>query len=164
MGIIDEDRQWSAVCKRGHVLSDYLDHPDQGGVPNFCPHCGAPVGTRCESCNAPLPGGYRGVLVAAAKTPHPFCFQCGAPHRWATREQRVRHLQNLLEFDDLDDATQLTVIEELAVLAAPVDEVNDDERARAGERLRGLAPRLWEAGMPVIQTVLTEAAKRQLGL
>ncbi len=75
----------------------------------------------------------------------------------------MRHLQNLLEFEDLDEATQLTVIEELAVLAAPVDQVNDDERARAGERLRGLAPRLWR-GIPVIQTVLTEAAKRQLGL
>ena len=103
-------------------------------------------------------------MVGFAGDPDPFCFQCGAPHRWSTREQRVRHLENLLEFDDLDDATQLTVIEELAVLAAPVDEVSDDDRARAGERLRGLAPRLWEAGMPVIQTVLTEAAKRQLGL
>jgi len=164
MSVLDQDRQWSAVCRRGHVLADHLDHPDQGGVPKFCSACGAPVITHCEACSAPLLGGYRGVIVAATKHPKPFCFNCGAPHGWATREQRVRHLENLLEFDDLDEASQLTVIEELAVLAAPADQVDDDTRVRAGERVRNLAPKLWETGRPVIQSVLTEAANKSLGL
>ena len=59
---------------------------------------------------------------------------------------------------------QLTIIEQLAVLAAPVDEATDEERVEAGKRLRRLAPRMWEAGLPILQTVLTEAAKRKLGL
>jgi hypothetical protein len=105
VGLINSDREWSAVCKRGHVISDHLKHPDQPGVPRFCKTCGAPVITRCESCSAALMGGYAGVIVAMAKEPDPFCYQCGAPHRWATREQRVSHLQNLLEFEDLDDSS-----------------------------------------------------------
>jgi hypothetical protein len=104
------------------------------------------------------------VLVVAVPTADPFCFQCGHPHRWATRKQRVTHLENLLEFEDLDEATQLAVVESLAVLAAPVDELGDDEQVRAGERVRQLAPRLWEIGQPVIASVLTEVAKRRLGL
>jgi hypothetical protein len=73
-------------------------------------------------------------------------------------------LENLLEFEDLDEATQLTVVEELAVLAAPTSDVADERRVRAGERIRAMAPRLWQVGSPVLQTVLTEAVKRQLGL
>lgn len=158
-----EDRLWSAVCRRGHVITSRLGHPDESGVPRFCHSCGAPVTTRCARCDAPLLGGMRRV-VAAAKAPKPFCFNCGGPHPWATREQRVNHLENLLEFQELEEATQLTIIEQLAVLAAPVDETSDEEQVEAGSRLRGLAPRLWDAGLPVLQTVLTEAAKKTLGL
>ena len=133
-------------------------------MPKFCPACGAPVITRCESCDAPLPGGYRGVLVAAIRAPDPFCYECGAPHRWTSREQRIRHLQNLLEFEDLDEATQLAVIEQLAVLTKPVDEVEDEAQVTAAERIRKLAPSFWKTAAPVLQTVLSEAAKRALGL
>ena len=69
-----------------------------------------------------------------------------------------------MEFEDLDEATQLTVIEDLAVLSAPVDEGDDDDRTNAAERVQRLAPTLWQAGLPVIQSVLTEAVKRRLGL
>ncbi|MCA1683014.1 MAG: DUF2321 domain-containing protein [Actinobacteria bacterium] len=164
MTMMDDDQLWSAVCRRGHVMTDYLEHPDIQGVAKFCRSCGAPVATRCERCKAPLPGGYRGVLVAAASSPDPFCFNCGGPHPWATREQRVQHLENLLEFQELEEATQLTIIEQLAVLAAPVDEASDEERVEAGGRLMRVAPKLWDASLPVLQTLLTEAAKRKLGL
>lgn len=164
MTMMDDDQLWSAVCRRGHVMTDYLEHPDLSGVAKFCRTCGAPVATRCERCKAPLPGGYRGVLVAAAASADSFCFNCGGPHPWASREDRTRHLENLLEFQELDEPTQLTIIEQLAVLAAPVDEATDEDRIEAGSRLRRLAPRMWEASLPVLQTLLTEAAKRRLGL
>jgi hypothetical protein len=35
---------------------------------------------------------------------------------------------------------------------------------RAGQRIRHLAPKAWEAALPVLQSVLTAEAKRQLGL
>jgi hypothetical protein len=77
----------------------------------------------------------------------------------------VGKLYNLLDFEDLDEAERLTVIEHIAVLTQPVDgDTSDEQRVRAGERLRRLAPQLWEAGLPIIQGLLTSAAKQQLGL
>jgi hypothetical protein len=96
--------------------------------------------------------------------PEPFCCECGAPHRWATRQQRIQHLENLLEFEELDEATQLAVIEQIAVLTKPVDEVEDTAQVTAAERIRKMAPSFWKSATPVLQTVLSEAAKRTLGL
>jgi hypothetical protein len=159
----DPDRLWSAVCKRGHVITDRLQTLNVPGIPKFCRQFGAPVITACESCSAALPGGYTNVIVAGPKAPDAFCFNCGAPHRWTSREQRIGHLQNLLEFEELDDATQLTIIEELTVLAAPVEEVPDERRVGAAERIRRLAPKLWETGLPVLQSVATAAVKAHFG-
>jgi hypothetical protein len=143
-------------------MTDRLEDPNVPGVPKFCRYCGAPVTTTCESCGATLPGGYRHV-VGPPDDPDPFCFSCGAPHGWATREQRVRHLQNLLEFEELDEATQLTIIEDIAVLAASVKGVPDESRVSAAERIRTLAPRLWDAALPVVQSVATAAVKAHFG-
>lgn len=158
------DRYWAAVCKRGHTITDSLDFLEMSNVPRFCADCGAPVVTQCESCSSPLLGGYRGSLSPELRPPDPFCYQCGAPHRWASREQRVGHLENLLEFEDLDEATQLAVIEQLAVLTKPVDEVEDAVQVTAADRIRKMAPSFWNSAVPVLQSVLSEAAKRTLGL
>ena len=96
--------------------------------------------------------------------PDSFCWHCGEPYSWAAREERVGKLYDLIDHEDLDEATLLTVREQIAVLSEPVDEVTDDDRVRAGQRLRNLAPKLWEAALPVLQSVLTAEAKRQLGL
>lgn len=162
MGSAD-DYYFSAVCKRGHTIDSLLSSPDDRDVSPFCGSCGAPVITRCEKCNAPLRGRSRHGYSMKWQ-PAPFCRQCGSPHRWASREQRITYLQNLLEFEDLDEAAQLAVIEQLAVLATPVDEVDEDQQAEAGDRLRKLAPKLWEAGLPIIQTVLSDTVKQRLGL
>lgn len=163
MAPIDTNRLWSAVYKRGHVQTESLAHPNQPGTPSFCPGCGALVITHCGRCGAALLGGHRGVVRMSSRPPKPFCHECGAAHRRATREQRIRQLENLLEFEDLEPATQLAVIEEIAVLAKPVDEDSDDSQVRAGERIKELAPSLWETGKPILQSLLTEAAKRRLG-
>jgi hypothetical protein len=96
--------------------------------------------------------------------PESFCWDCGKPYPWATREERIGKLYDEIDYEDLDEATLLTVREQIAVLSAPADEVTDDDRVRAGRRIRNLAPKLWEAGLPVLQSVLTAEAKRQLGL
>lgn len=49
---------------------------------------------------------------------------------WATREQLIRQLYNLLDFEDLDDAERLTVVEQIAVLSELVD--SDGRRPGAG--------------------------------
>jgi hypothetical protein len=75
----------------------------------------------------------------------------------------VGHLQNLLEFEELDEATQLTIIEDLAVLTAPVEDVPDESRVSAAERIRRLAPKLWDTALPVVQSVATAAVKAHYG-
>ena len=92
------------------------------------------------------------------------CWDCGHPYPWASREERVVKLYDKIDHEDLDEATLLTIREQIAVLSAPVDEATNDERVRAGRRMRDLAPKLWEAGLPILQSVLTAEAKRQLGL
>jgi hypothetical protein len=42
--------------------------------------------------------------------------------------------------------------------------VSDEQQIRAGERLRGLAPKMWEAALPILQSLLTAKAKEKLGL
>jgi hypothetical protein len=44
------------------------------------------------------------------------------------------------------------VVGQIAVLSEPVDEVTDDERVQAGQRMRSLAPKAWEAALPVLQS------------
>jgi hypothetical protein len=93
-----------------------------------------------------------------------FCWNCGEPHSWATREERVQKLYSLIDDEDLDEADRLTVVEQIALLSAPEDEVPDDRRLHAGEKIRQLAPKAWEAALPVLQGLLTAKLKRDLGL
>jgi hypothetical protein len=102
--------------------------------------------------------------LSGMRRPDSFCWECGKPYPWATREKRVGKLYDEIDHEDLDEATLLTVREQIAVLSAPVDEETDDDRVRAGQRIRDLAPRAWEAALPVLQSVLTAEAKRRLGL
>jgi len=156
------DHHYAASCRRGHVINRTMGA--QASAPSFCPSRGAPVVRNCGHCGPALPGSRKGVASPPRRRLAAFCFNCGGPHPWASREQRVRHLENLLEFQELEEVTQLTIIEQLAVLAATVDEATDEERVEAGTRLRRLAPRMWDAGLPILQTVLTGAAKRKPGL
>jgi hypothetical protein len=163
--VITPDRLYSAVCMRGHVITDSISPGESTGVPNFCRRCGAPVITTCSNCSAPILGGYAGMLVAAERRPDPFCWNCGEPYPWATREQRIGHLYNLIDFqDDLDKADRLTIIEQIAVLSKPEDEASDEQRVEAGSVIRRLAPKMWGAALPVLQTVLSAELRRQMGL
>jgi hypothetical protein len=66
--------------------------------------------------------------------PDSFCWDRSQPYPWASREERVVKLFDRIDHEDLDEATLLTVREEIAVLSAPVDEVTDDDRVRAGNK------------------------------
>jgi hypothetical protein len=183
------DRYCAAVCRNGHIIKDHLDPPPRpftsmgppvfvegsGGigaptpelprVPPRCGRCGARVLEACRSCDAPILGAVRLYMQwAPMERPDSFCWRCGEPYPWATREERVGQLYDLVDDEDLDRADLLTVQEEIAVLSRPDDKVTDEERVRAGETIRRLAPKAWEVFLPVAQSLLTAEVKRRLGL
>ena len=42
-----------------------------------------------------------------------FCDGCGAAYPWATREERIYELENLLDEQDIDDADRVVVSDNL---------------------------------------------------
>jgi Uncharacterized protein conserved in bacteria (DUF2321) len=185
---IPSDRWLAAVCRSGHVIAQDLDRPPppprkaseppgwvEGSLsvgsseprvlPPYCGRCGRPVLRTCPSCDAFILGAYLSLPSSDLNLPESFCWECGKPYPWATREERIGKLYDEIDHEDLDEATLLTVSEQLAVLSAPVDDkVTDDDRVRAGRGLRDLAPKVWEAGLPIFQSLLTAEVKRRLGL
>jgi hypothetical protein len=183
--------QSAAVCKNGHLASTSIVNSDErlelterargsmawspgmpafgiGGtaeVDRFCAKCGTLVLTTCSNpdCRAPLPipnipGGQRGSS--------PFCTRCGEPHPWATREQRIGRLIDLLDSEEsLGEAERLHVVEAIAVLGEPEDKgSSEDDRVRAGERFRSMAPKAWRVAVPVLTALLTSELRVRLGL
>jgi hypothetical protein len=162
--VITVDRFCAAVCLNGHVLEDCLNPwpmPNLMGVPRFCDQCGTRVLRACETCGEPLLGAHK-LGLFFLRRPKPFCPDCGAAYPWATREERVGKLYDLIDHEDLDEATLLAVQEQIAVLSTPVGEETDERRGRALERLKGLVPRVYEATLPVLQNVATAEMKRRL--
>jgi hypothetical protein len=120
----------------------------------------------CRHCPARILGATGDSFFRRSKRrPEPFCWNCGKPYPWATREQRIGHLYNLINFQpNLDEADRLTITEQLAVLSKPPDEASDEQLVKAGSVIKRLAPKMWEAALPVLQTVLSAEIRRQLGL
>jgi len=184
-----DDRFCAAVCRNGHVIKDDLPRPSPStvaigmmgmgiiegsvgepspptwNVPRHCGQCGARVLQACRSCDAPILGAVRLYMQQVPlHRPESFCWECGQPYAWATREERIGKLYDEIDHEDLDEATLLTVREQIAVLSAPVDEETDERRGRALERLRDLVPKTYEAVLPVLQGLATAEMKRRLEL
>ncbi len=92
--------------------------------------------------------------------PQDFCSMCGHPGQWVSRRDRVLWLKDRLD-TDLDDATALELRELLDRLATM--DPNDDRATVAWEKLKRTAPKLWDFGKPVLQTVIGEGLKKYLG-
>lgn len=161
-----------AYCKRGHLASGTVISVKgrmdlNGPVDKFCAQCGAGVILGCSECSAPFPAP---AGFTTNMDPDPFCRQCGSPQSWTSREKRVLQLANLLEDENLDEATRLAATEAIAELAEPVtgDEASDseleDRQVAATGRLKSLAPGAWEFLSPVVQSLVTDAVKRRAGL
>jgi hypothetical protein len=163
-------RYSAAVCMRGHYRDTLLDASSPGEIihepretESFCSKCGAPVITACPKCSARILGSYAGVISAGPEEPEKFCFSCSAPYPWADRAALIMQLRNVLEFEPgLDDSTRLEISEQIAVLSG-TDE-DGKRRVKAGETLRKLAPKGWDAAQPILQTLISAELKKQLGL
>lgn len=174
----------AAVCKNGHIVSmDVIDPVGRvtqaesiysiGGtginrepaipLSAYCGKCGLGVMTACVACSAPIENHN---YLAGDRAPLAFCTGCGAPHPWATREERIARLIGLLDSEEsLTESERLEAVEAIAVLSEPEDEGEPTEdRVRAGERLRRIAPKMWSAASPVFTALFTAELKARLGL
>ena len=151
--------QHAAICRRGHVESTAIQFEPLPA--QRCGQCGAKVLFNCEECDAPLRGQTKDWPVTRYKRGE-FCWTCGSPFPWASRQARFHELENLLEDEDLEPAMLLQVRDELHALREA--ESDDQEAARRWSIVQRLAPGLIQGGGRIIETVATAAIKTQLGL
>jgi hypothetical protein len=154
----------AAICRRGHVIT--TNAKSSLNMPR-CSTCGAEVLTACPNCNNAIRGSYivPGVIgFGPDYTPPDFCGDCGNPFPWASRQARIYELMNLLDEEHLDPAAELAVREQLQALASA--DVDDEEQAGRWERVKRLAPSLWEksGAQQIITTLVLAEARAHLGL
>jgi hypothetical protein len=152
--------QPAAVCRRGHVQTGNVNFGEYG---EKCPTCGAKVIVQCESCGHRIRGRYHspGVIALGDEyRPPDFCDKCGGAHPWVSRQGRIYELQNRLEAEDLDPADELVVREQLDALMST--DLDDDEQRKRWERVKKMAPQLWESSQPLITTLVSAAVQGKL--
>jgi hypothetical protein len=154
----------AAVCRRGHVATSVISAEK---LSPKCARCGAVVITNCAPCGNRIRGRWiePGVInMGQTYAPPPFCDQCGSPHPWAGREARIYELQNLLDEEQLGPAEELVVHEQLTALLNP--ELDEKEQLKRWKRIREAAPDflLKTASQPIVVSLITGVARKELGL
>ena len=132
-----------------------------------CAECGAKILIECPTCGQGIRGRYivPGVVnLGQTYSPPDFCDSCGLPFPWAGRQARIYELQNLLDEEDLDDATALTVREQLQALMDP--DLDERQQAQHWKRIKEAAPGFLDkaATHPVVTSLLTAWLKKEVGL
>jgi hypothetical protein len=117
-------------------------------------------------CNARIRGRYftpNVISLGQTYSPPDFCDSCATPFPWAGRQARIYQLQNLLEEEQLETATELQVREQLDALLDP--ELDEKEQTRRWKRIKASAPGFLDraAAQPIVETLITAAIKSQLG-
>lgn len=152
----------AAVCRRGHPQTG--DLTKHGPSSSRCAECGATVLTSCPSCDARIRGVFESQysIQIAPYEPPPFCDNCGSPFPWADRQARIHQLENVLDEQELDEATRLVIMENLEVLRQP-DVPEDEQRERWG-RIKRLAPGFIDSGRNIVESVVSAAIRAHLGI
>lgn len=136
----------------GHAVND----PDG----RFCGDHGVNFFTKCRVCGEEWPLTWDPRTDGEKGTD--FCAQCGTPAPWLPRRRLIQWLQVRVQESDLEPAMRLELQDILGRLAQMAP---DDTKAVAGwERLRASAPKIWEKAKPIIDSLVTEAMKKLLGL
>lgn len=160
-----EGNRAASVCRRGHAKETALTQAPDRGL-GFCTECGAEILSRCPSCGIRILGTpwWPGVAVFEEYVPPRFCDGCGEPFPWATRQQRIYQLENLLDEEDIDEPTRLLVLEDLERLRAS-DDLDEQQQFAVWQRIRTRAPGLFAGtAWKISQTLLTAYLKDKLGL
>ena len=156
----------ATVCMRGHVLKRYLAEVPAEPL-GFCLECGAPVIGRCPSCKIRVRGSSHvpGYLGIDHYEPPRFCDGCGEPLPWATWQDRIYQLENLVQYEQIDEATKLLVLEDLRRLRTAASELDQDGQLTIWKRVKSRAPGLFGgAATPIAQNLLSAYLQQKLGI
>lgn len=118
---------------------------------------------QCPSCQARIPGAFKGV-VGIAPPPNPFCGKCGSAYPWASREDRIGQLRDLVNDEGLDPDVRLTVLAALEDLTLPDETANRKRIEKAGATVKETAPKAWTAAAPLLTELLSSMVRKSLGL
>ncbi|WP_075314090.1 MULTISPECIES: DUF2321 domain-containing protein [unclassified Pseudonocardia] len=164
----DRTKSWhfaALICRRGHVKNSRVDGPrtDVGR----CSTCGADVLTSCPACGLRLQGRRHTprVVVATAYEPRPFCDGCGSAMPWATRQQRLYELENILDQEGIDEADRLWISEQLERLRAADGSLPEKQEKEIWGGIKRRAPGLFKGtGASLVAALVTAGVKSTLGL
>jgi Uncharacterized protein conserved in bacteria (DUF2321) len=94
-----------------------------------------------------------------------FCDGCGEPYPWATRQDRIYQLENLLDEEDIDEPTRLLVRQDLERLRVEGAELGRDAELDIWRRVENRAPGLLGgAAWNIAQGLISAYARQRLGL
>jgi hypothetical protein len=125
----------------------------------------------CENCGLRIRGDYSLVVFGLSfrRGKHPlaerpgFCDGCGAAHPWATREERIFELENIVDEDAIDEADRVFIHDRLRELREA--EGLDDKRERLlWTQIRDRSSKflLSPPVMKITETLITAALRRDL--
>ncbi|GAA2028969.1 hypothetical protein GCM10009839_30380 [Catenulispora yoronensis] len=157
--------QAAIVCHRGHVALATLTRVP-GEDLGFCNECGSKLIARCRNCRIRIRGREHapGYADWTEFVPPKFCDGCGEPHPWVDRAGRINQLENLLDEEEIDEATRLLVMEDLDRLRQ-VEDVPEERQLVYWKRIKTAAPHfLTETALKIAVTLMTEKIKKETGL
>lgn len=155
--------KFAQVCLNGHpTTSDIQLSPER--LSEFCPDCGEPTTTKCESCDASIRGYYYigGILTTRAYIPPNYCFSCGTPFPWARRQLDAANalIEELEGLSDAEIKQLRTSIPDLAK-DTPQTQVSAVRYKRLLGKAKGAAVKALEN---VVVNLATEGAKKLIGM
>ena len=153
----------AAVCRRGHIKTQYIKPFESHANDEKCTKCGATVLIGCVNCGLRIRGAY---FASLNDEPIPsFCDGCGAAHPWATREQRIYELENILDQEDIDEADRVFIHDRLRELREAEDLDGKRER-QVWAQIRDRSGRFLTSQpvQKITETVVSAAIRTQLGI
>jgi hypothetical protein len=144
------------ICPaNGHLIEDPAGR--------YCSAHGVPWFEYCSRCGAEWTTERQDPTNLSRVVGDNYCARCAAPAPWLSRADLIKWIRNMIKAaPDVPETTRHELQDVLTRLQA-MDP--DDTKAVAGwQRIRDVAPKVWDATKPIRNALIGEAVKRSLGL